>query len=66
MSNMICPGYVSNMTSAKCIGDVQINSVEFSAVLFFGMIFILGCIWSGLYIRKNLLNDAKSGEVNKK
>lgn len=54
MSNMICPGYISNMTSAKCIGDFQINSPETAGILFFGLIILMMATWSALYIRKNL------------
>ena len=58
MSNLICPGYISNMTSAKCIGDVQINSPEVAGALFFGFIILMMATWSALYIKKNLMGDA--------
>ena len=50
-----CPSYVSNLTSAECVGNVQVNSMEFTACLFFALIFIV-------YALPFILIELKGGE----
>ncbi len=56
MNGMICPGYISNSTYDKCIGDVLITSPEFGYMCLVFIIVVFGCIWTYACLKDN---DAK-------
>lgn len=56
-NELICPGYISNSTYDKCIGDVLITSPDFAYLIFFVMVLLFGSAWAYIIIKKGMKND---------
>ena len=60
-----CPGYISNLTTDICIGDVLITSEEFAYTLIIWMIIIFAILLAVLFFLKNNKSHPQQGDGSK-